>query len=85
MTTSLGRILWLPKCFKTSSPHKEGHHIPKGFISKALPAVGIDVVHHAADVSLRIMVKSLSFWDEVSYELMVPLGSPFLVGADRSQ
>ena len=64
-------------------PIQESHHFIRGFISKAWPAIRIDMVNHKADVPLCKSIEGGAFWDKHAEELMVALTGTFLFRGGR--
>lgn len=64
-------------------PIEELHHVIRGLVAEALPAAGVDVVHHPGNVFLREAVNAFSFWDEAADEFVVALSRTFLMRGRR--
>ncbi|RHP91190.1 hypothetical protein DXA36_04280 [Eisenbergiella sp. OF01-20] len=67
------------------SYRKETKTFHKDFIPKTFPVVRFDMVHEQGEVFLYQAVKRSSFWKDIPYEIMVPLGSFFCPDKDVSQ
>ena len=72
-----------PKKIQDLLPIQKRKHIIRAFISQTFPAVGVDMIHHEADIFLRIGSKVSSFRKKASYKFMVTFRRAFLVGSAR--
>lgn len=62
---------------------KETEDVIRALITKAVSAVGIDVVHHKRDILLGTKAKILPLGDEAANEFMISFTGTFLVGRRR--
>lgn len=60
-------------------PVKVREQFIRALIANAFSAVGIDMVHHEADIFLRKPVKGTSLWYDIPDHFVVAFGGAFLV------
>lgn len=82
-----GDVVWCdsmdPQGLWEPFPIKKSEHIIGTFVSKAFPAVGVDMAHHEGDFLLGAVIECPALGDDVTDKLMVAFGGTFLVGRGR--